>query len=164
MSTADATVSMTEASVSGKAADAQQIIKSSCVWAAAAGAVPVPMLDAVAMGAVQATMVNRIAELYGHSISSEAARSLIAVVLGTILPAGVASAAVGSGSKFIPGIGWLVGSAVMGSLGYAATYAIGKVFVRHFEAGGTPATFTASSVDKAQAADDLKNAKRAADK
>ncbi|MBD1204715.1 MAG: DUF697 domain-containing protein [Rhodobacteraceae bacterium] len=163
MSTAEA-LAETVTPVTDKAAAAHKIIKSSCMWAAASGAVPVPVLDAVAMGAVQATMVNRIAELYGHTLTSEAARSLIAVVLGTILPAGVAGAAVGSGTKFIPGFGWFVGSAAMGSLGYAATYAIGRVFVRHFEAGGTPATFTSSSIDKAKAAEDLKNAKRATDK
>ncbi len=123
-----------------------KIISSSYGWAAAAGAIPLPLLDMVALAAVQASMVNRIAGQYGESISDEAAKSLVAVLLGTIVPSGLASMAVGSGAKLIPGVGYVAGSVALGGFGAAATYAIGKIFVRHFEGGGTISNFSPAAV------------------
>ncbi|WP_158600998.1 YcjF family protein [Teichococcus wenyumeiae] len=130
-------------------AAASQIISNSCGWSAACGIIPLPVVDLVALGAVQATMINRIAKLYGESISSESARSLISVLLGTLAPGmatGVAGAVVGSGIKAVPGVGLLLGGAALAGFSAAATYAIGKIFVRHFEGGGTFGTFSADAV------------------
>lgn len=137
---------------------AARIIKNASGWSVAAGAVPVPFLDMAALAGVQATMVSNISKVYGETISKEAARSVVAVLLGTLLPAGVAGSVLGSSSKAIPGIGWVVGTITMGGLGAAATYAIGRVFVRHFEAGGTFANFDASKVDEAELKEDMKAA------
>ena len=127
-------------------AEVAKIISSSCRWAAAAGAIPLPLLDVVALAAVQASMVNRIAGQYGETISDEAAESVVAVLLGSIIPSGLASAAVGTGIKLIPGVGYVAGAVAFGGLGAAATYAVGKIFVRHFEGGGTVATFNPAAV------------------
>ena len=47
--------------------------------------------------------------------------------------------------KFIPGGGTIIGSVGISVFGAASTYAIGKVFVRHFEGGGTIASFSADA-------------------
>lgn len=136
------------AALTGEAriAEASRIISNSCGWSAAAGAIPLPVVDVVALGGVQATMINRIAKLYGETLTDEAARSLVAVLLGTMLPGALTSAAVGSGVKFLPGFGYVIGAATLAALGAAATYAMGKIFVRHFEHGGTMATFSPAAV------------------
>ncbi|MDO7639077.1 MAG: hypothetical protein MUQ61_00270, partial [OM182 bacterium] len=48
--------------------------------------------------------------------------------------------------KLIPVIGTLVGGLSLSALGAASTYAVGKVFVEHFEKGGTLANFSVDSV------------------
>jgi len=53
---------------------------------------------------------------------------------------------VGSSLKLIPGGGTLLGSASVAAFSAAATYAIGKVFVRHFENGGTLQNFSAEKI------------------
>ena len=66
-------------------------------------------------------------------------------MLGTLFPAGLTNALIGSTTKFLP-ISALFGMASMAALSAAATYAIGKVFVRHFEKGGDLASFSPHAV------------------
>ena len=125
---------------------AAEIISSSVRWSAAAGAVPLPILDLVALGVVQAKMISDISRAYGQPVNAEAAKSVVSVLLGTLLPAGVTGALLGSGSKTVPMLGTVLGMVSMAAFGAAATYAIGKVFVRHFEKGGSLESFSAAAV------------------
>ena len=125
---------------------AAEIISSSVRWSAAAGAVPLPILDLVALGVVQAKMISDISQAYGQPVNAEAAKSVVSVLLGTLLPAGVTGALLGSGSKTVPMVGTVLGMVSMAAFGAAATYAIGKVFVRHFEKGGSLESFSAAAV------------------
>ena len=122
------------------------IISSSVRWSAAAGAVPLPLLDLVALGVVQAKMISDLSQAYGQPVNAEAAKSVVSVLLGTLLPAGVTGALLGSGSKTVPMVGTVLGMVSMAAFGAAATYAIGKVFVRHFEKGGSLESFSAEAV------------------
>jgi uncharacterized protein (DUF697 family) len=142
---------MTTLNVEGRHLAASKLISSAVKWSAAAGIVPVPVLDLVALAAVQGKMVADLSSLYGERPSDEAARGLVAVLLGTLAPAGMASAVVGSGIKTIPVIGSLLGAVSMAAFSGAATYAVGKIFVRHLEQGGTLRDFSADAV-----AEDLK--------
>lgn len=125
---------------------AAQIIGSSVRWSAAAGAVPVPFLDLVALGVVQAKMISDISQAYGQPINTEVAKSVVSLLLGTLLPASATGALMGSSSKTVPMVGTVLGMVSMAAFGAAATYAIGKVFVRHFEKGGNLESFSAEVV------------------
>jgi len=125
---------------------AARIISSAARWSAASGAIPVPVVDMVALAGVQTKMIVDLSRLYGQPESGEVARGLVSVLLGTLLPGGAAGALVSSGSKLVPGWGWVIGMASLSALGAAASYAIGKVFVRHFEGGGTLASFSAEAI------------------
>ena len=126
--------------------EASRIISSSTAWSAATGAIPVPLLDVAALAAMQASMIGKIAALYGETLGSQAARSIVSVLLGTLLPAGLAVGVMRSTIKLVPGAGYIIGTASMMGLSAAATYAIGKVFVNHFEGGGTLANFSPEAV------------------
>lgn len=125
---------------------AAEIITSAMGWSAAAGAVPVPILDIAALAVVQTRMVMDLTELYGERLGQQSARALVSILLGTIIPGALTGGIVGSVVKSAPFVGTLVGMGSLAALGAAATYAIGKVFVRHFEGGGTLATFDAKSI------------------
>ncbi|MFM8442643.1 MAG: YcjF family protein [Methylococcus sp.] len=120
---------------------AGEIIASACKWSAATAVIPMPLVDVAALAAVQASMVSEIAKLYGQSYSGDAAKSTVSVLLGTLLPSALLN-----GIKFTPGVGAIVGVASHAVVGAAASYAVGKVMVRHFENGGTVASFDAQSV------------------
>jgi uncharacterized protein (DUF697 family) len=48
--------------------------------------------------------------------------------------------------KSVPGIGSVLGAVTGPALASAATYAIGKVFTQHFEAGGNILNFDANAM------------------
>lgn len=129
------------------------IISSNCKWSAAAGFIPMPYLDIAGLAAIQVKMVNEIAQVYGKTVQQEAVKTTVATLLGTLTSAGLAAPVAFSTLKIIPGLGAVAGGISLGALGAAATYAIGKVFVNHFEGGGTLANF---DVDKVK--EDMKHA------
>ena len=139
---------------------AANIIVSAMKWSVAASIVPIPVIDIMALAAVQTRMVVDLSELYGEKINKQSARALVSVLLGSLFP-GVAAGMVSvSLFKVAPVIGTLAGAGAMAGLGAAATYAIGKVFVKHFEQGGTVASFDAADV-KSELAAEFKKSKSA---
>ncbi len=113
-------------------------VASAVTWSAVAGALPLPGLDLLVMGFVQARLIRDLCRLYGHKASGEVLRGAAAVILGVAVPAGISRLLFGSGVKAVPILGTLVGMAAMAALGASATYALGFVYVQHFESGGGP--------------------------
>jgi uncharacterized protein (DUF697 family) len=110
--------------------------------AAGAGLIPVPLVDFAAVTGVQLSMLALICDIYKQPFSKEAATSIIASLAGGAIAGGEASSlAVGSRLKFIPVVGTVVSWLVTPAVAAATTYAIGKVFVRHLESGGTLLSF-----------------------
>ena len=130
----------------GKLSEASKIISSATTWAAAAGAVPVPVLDLVALAAVQTRMIMDLSATYGQSFSKESAKAIVSVMLGTLVPGVATGALLGSAIKAAPVVGSLAGMISMAAFGAAATYAVGKVFVRHLSSGGVVADFSADAI------------------
>ena len=100
------------------------------------GLVPAPALDLALIGAVQLKMVHSLAKVYDTPFS----RSIVKGLIGALVSAAVASPTARlatSALKLVPGLGTLSGAIAMSGTGSALTYAVGKVFVSHFEAGGT---------------------------
>ncbi|WP_445490028.1 DUF697 domain-containing protein [Rhodopseudomonas sp. RCAM05734] len=128
-----------------------EIVSSAVKWSAAAGLVPFPVLDLVALGAVQTRMLMDLSAVFDKPFGKEAANSIVSVLLGTLIPGAAAGAVVGSALKTAPMVGTLAGMASMAAFGAAATYAVGKVFARHLAGGGRPGDFSAAAI-----ADDLK--------
>lgn len=132
---------------SNRHGDAARVIAASTKWSAAAAIVPVPFVDLVALGAVQVKMVRDLARVYGVEANDETLQAIISALLGTLAPAAISGGLLGSSLKLIPVGGTLAGSLGMAAFGAAATYAIGKIFVSHFEGGGTLKTFSADAVE-----------------
>lgn len=115
---------------------ALKLVKSYVPWSAGAGIIPVPGVDLAALTGVQLRMLAKLAELYDVPFRSQAAKSVLGSLLGAVASGGLAGGMV-STFKAVPVIGTLVGALVLPALGAAATYAVGKVFITHFESGGT---------------------------
>ncbi|MEP5728222.1 MAG: DUF697 domain-containing protein [Sulfitobacter sp.] len=124
------------------------IIASSVKWSAAGGVVPVPYLDLLAIGAVQVQMVRKIAAAYDMDADEQNLKAIISSLLGTLAPAAVSTSLLGSSVKLVPIGGTLLGSAGMAAFAASSTYAIGKIFVRHFEGGGSIVDFSADAIKK----------------
>jgi len=115
---------------------AADLINRYTAWAAAAGVIPVPGLDAVAVGAVQLKMLRELSAVYDVEFSANRGKSIIGALVGAVAPAGVAAGAA-SALKAVPVVGTTLGSIAMPAAAAAATYALGRVFTLHFASGGT---------------------------
>lgn len=111
---------------------ADETVRSHVLWALGAGLVPLPLLDFAAVTAVQVDMARRLAEIYSVPYDEKRGKAIITALISTSLATLGASFV-----KAIPILGSIVGGAGMAVLSGGATYAVGQVFIRHFEGGGS---------------------------
>jgi len=116
--------------------EALHSIKNHAITAMGIGILPVPGLDLIALTGVQLSLLRKIGGLYGFTLSDERGKKLLASILSGYLPLVIAGP-VSSILKFIPGVGIAAGVLAQSTLAGAVTYAVGKLFLQHFEAGGT---------------------------
>jgi uncharacterized protein (DUF697 family) len=106
-------------------------------WTIAAAAAPIPLADAALISVVQLRMVSRLASLYGVPFEKVRVVSLLSALFGGWTPYTISLGVAGAAARMAPGLGTLVGIATSVGTSTLATETIGKVFVRHFEEGGT---------------------------
>lgn len=138
----------------GKIDKANSIVFDYTIVSMGVGFVPIPLADLAALTGVQFKMLHSLAKLYDIEFSQNLGKLLITSLMGGALP--ITMMKVMSLAKLIPGIGTVAGIAGVSLLGGSTTYAIGKVFVRHFESGGDfedfdPQTFKKSFADELKA-------------
>lgn len=119
-----------------------RIVKRHMAAAFATRVVPIPFLDMAAMTGAQLSLVSKIADLYGVPFSKNRARIIIGALVAGTVPAYAAPAFAGL-LKTIPAAGTVLGMVSMPILSAASAYAIGHLFIEHFESGGTLLTFDA---------------------
>ena len=125
-----------ETTAQGRDELASKLVDRFAIWSGVAGLIPVPIVDAVAVGGLQVQMLRRISQIYDVPFSENRGKALIAALAGSTIPAtsGIGAASV---LKMVPVFGTIVGAFVMPVLSAGATYAIGKAFIQHFASGGT---------------------------
>lgn len=117
-------------------ANANEIVKRNVTYSVVAGMVPFPLVDLAGIAGVQLNMLNDLSKLYNVPFFKHKAKNILASLVGTIGTASLTSA-LGSLVKFIPVVGTVTGVVAMPVIAGASTYAVGKVFIQHFESGGT---------------------------
>jgi uncharacterized protein (DUF697 family) len=135
-----------EATTDSKVPQAENIVKANVFWAMGAGLVPVPFLDLAGIAGVQLKMLNELSSLYGIKFSEHRVKSILASLIGSIGTNAIATGAIGSLIKMIPIVGTTTGIVTIPIVAGASTYAVGKVFIMHFESGGTFLDFDANKM------------------
>lgn len=116
---------------------ANSIIKYHTLMSAGFGLIPVPYADMAAVAGTQINMIRELAKVYDVPFQKEYVRSAVAGILGGGLPfAASMTPFITSSLKAIPFVGQTLGAIVMPTLSTATTLALGRLFLRHFEAGG----------------------------
>lgn len=124
--------------------DAQAIVKNHMLVSAGFGAVPVPMVDLIGLTGTQLNMLKDLSAVYGQDFTTELGKKAIASLAGGSFSVPV-SIGLSSLIKSIPVIGQTAGVISVATIGAAATYAVGEVFIKHFQSGGTFITFDATN-------------------
>lgn len=116
--------------------DANNIVKNHVMTGSAAGLVPMPVFDILALSATQLNMIRSLSKHYDIDFDKNRVKSLILSLVGGSIPT-LAILGLSSTSKLVPGIGTLGGNASLSIVGGALTYATGQTFNKHFSEGGT---------------------------
>ncbi len=127
---------MTKSTTLSRPQLAQKTVKNYTTAAAAIGLVVLPAVDSALLLAAQVKMLKDLSELYGVPFSSNRSKTLIASLAGAIAPLSLTTNLF-SLCKTIPVVGTTIGILGMPLLGGASTYAVGQVFIHHYETGGT---------------------------
>ena len=127
----------TPGALSEREKDAGLLVDRYARYSAAAGLVPVPIIDMVAITGVQVSMLRALAGLYGVPFSQERGRALVAALLGGLMPTLAGHQILTTVAQRLTIVGTLFGMASVSGFAVAATYAVGRVFTAHFESGGT---------------------------
>jgi uncharacterized protein (DUF697 family) len=109
---------------------AQQVVDRHAKYAAAAGLLPIPMLDMATIVGVQVSMLRALAAQYGVPFSREQGRPLVTTLLGGLMPTL-------AGHQVMKLVGPVAGMVSVSGFAMASTHAVGRVFITHFESGGT---------------------------
>ena len=112
---------------------ADTIIKNHIIWSMGAGLIPVPIVDFFAVSGIQLDMIRQLCKLYDQDFKESEGKAIITALTGS----GIARMGAKAMIKFIPGIGSVIGGVTMAVLSGASSYALGEVFKKHFDTGGT---------------------------
>ena len=123
--------------------EAQNIVETNIIVSMASGLVPIPLFDIISLTNIQFHMIQTLAEHY-EIPADNINKSLITSLISGSLPV-ISILGLGSFMKSIPGIGSLAGSGSVAIISGAVAYAVGQVFIRHFEQGGTLEDFNPDS-------------------
>jgi len=114
------------------------IIKNHVVAAMAAGLVPLPLVfDMVAVTVIEVRMITEMAKTFSAPVPHrQVLYKILISIVGGVGPAYL-SAKFASLIKMIPVVGDVIYLSALVVSGGASVYAVGKVFQKHFESGGT---------------------------
>lgn len=143
--------------VNKKTEDAQGIVQTSMYYAMGVGIVPIPVFDFIGITGVQLDMLRRLSNHYDVEFMQSKGKNILGALAGGGFSSSLAPM-LASMIKVVPFVGSTLGAVSMPIVAGATTYAVGKVFIQHFESGGTFLTFDPEAV-KEYYAEKLKEGK-----
>jgi len=120
---------------------ADKLIRQHVYMSLGVGLIPIPFVDFIGVSGIQLNLMRKLSDLYTVPFSKDMVKNIIGALIGGAFPASAGSLILASVSKIVPGVGLTVGAVCASTVSGASTYAVGKVFARHFAEGGTFLTF-----------------------
>jgi len=130
---------------SDKQKHADTVIRNHVIWSMGASfIIPIPVADIFAVSALQLDMIRQLCRVYDVSFAETQGKAIVTSLTSSTL----ARAGARSLIKLVPGFGTLIGGVTVSIFNGASTYALGQVFKRHFESGGTILDFDTERLKK----------------
>lgn len=135
-----------DATLERRRRDARSVIDTHVMLAAGASMIPSPIVDVVAIAAIEVRLIGALARVYDFPVPHKLVLGkLLVSLIGSVGPAYLTTklyAAV----KVVPIVGHAALASVLAVTNGAAVYAVGKIFQKHYESGGTFLTGDPSGV------------------
>lgn len=130
---------------SDRAKHADTVVRNHVIWSMGASfLIPIPIADVFAVSALQLDMIRQLSRVYDIDFAETQGKAIITSLTSSTL----ARAGARSLIKLVPGIGTLIGGVTVSIFNGASTYALGEVFKRHFDSGGTILDFDTERLKK----------------
>lgn len=123
---------------------AETIIRNHVIWSLGAGFIPVVAADVLAVSALQLDMIRQLCRVYDVNFSETQGKAIVTSLTSST----IARLSATSVAKLIPVVGTLIGGVTNSIFAGASTYALGEVFKKHFESGGTILDFDPERLKK----------------
>lgn len=141
------TLAESEADPVARGLRVEKIGKNHILASMGVGLIPIPIADIVGVLAINLDLVNKLSAEYGVPFHQDRGKAILTSLLGGLFPVAVGGVVI-SLLKFVPLVGQTTGAVALPVLSGAATYAVHKVFVQHYEAGGTILDFDPKKMKK----------------
>jgi uncharacterized protein (DUF697 family) len=102
-----------------------------------AGLIPIHYLDWAAVSGLQLKMLAEISRIYEVPFQENVGKAVIGSMAGFIVPHAAAVGTIGTLLKSVPGLGGVAGAPLTALFAGAYAWALGNMFIQHFESGGT---------------------------
>jgi len=129
-----------------KRQQALKTVKTYMLLSGGAGLIPIHYLDWAAVSGLQLKMLAELSKIYGVPFQENLGKAAIGSVAGFIIPHAAAVGTIGSLLKAIPGLGSVAGAPLTAVFAGAYAWALGNMFILHFESGGTFLNFDPKQV------------------
>lgn len=116
---------------------AYAIVHNNVAWSCAAGLVPLPIVDLATLTLVEVRMLEQLTTHYNLPFSRTRARAYVAALFGSFGATMVGFGSMKVAMLSIPYAGPFVAAVSVPTVAGVITYAIGRLFIREFESGGT---------------------------
>jgi uncharacterized protein (DUF697 family) len=116
---------------------ADAIIQRNVLWSLGAGLLPLPLLDLVLSSGVQIKMLKELSDLYEVKFTDSIVKKILASLVSSLGGVAIGTALGASITKLVPVVGTALGVAASPIFVGTFTYTTGRVFLMHFESGGT---------------------------
>jgi uncharacterized protein (DUF697 family) len=124
---------------------AEKLTNRFVLWSMGGSLIPIALLDIAAVIGVQIKLIAEMSKIYGVPFEKNRMKAILASLIGSLGLVRAGAILFGSVVKLIPGIGHLIGAVSVPIVVGAITYATGKIFIAHFESGGTLLSFNAET-------------------
>lgn len=118
-------------------ARAWQVVDRHALYAAAAGLVPVPVIDVAAIAGVQVAMVRSLAKAYEIQFNRERSKAIVTALIGGVVPTAAGRGVLKVLAMAVPIAGTVFSLTTVSAFASMVTHAVGHRFITHFESGGT---------------------------
>lgn len=124
---------------------ADTVIRNHIIWSMGASfIIPIPVADIFAVSALQLDMIRQLCRVYDVDFSETQGKAIVTSLTSSTL----ARAGARSLIKLVPGLGTLIGGVTVSVFNGASTFALGEVFKKHFQSGGTILDFDVDRLKK----------------
>jgi len=116
---------------------------------AGAALIPAPGVDVVVLAGVHVALIKTLCDHYSVSFSEHTARNLLIAITASVIPGTIGSVLGRKALRVLPALARRVGWALVSASSAAFSYGIGRLFIYHFEAGGTLLDFDPKRLHRA---------------